>query len=101
MSTAGPSEGESVSSWIVRQVASHEGCSPDELSPPLYSSVEVDSLDTLCEFHIENASPLDISFAYLQYSIEIHVDRGSVSVSVRDQTASLGTDNRSSTTNVG
>lgn len=74
---------ESVSTQVVYQVAAHEGADPCSLEP-LYSVVDPEALDDLCDAHRETGTFSRITFEYLEYEVEIVVDGGSVHTSVTE-----------------
>ncbi|MEY7851462.1 HalOD1 output domain-containing protein [Natrarchaeobius sp. A-rgal3] len=74
---------------VVETVARKEGVSPTELSPPLFSVVDPDALDSLVQAGSDsNPEEVEIEFTYLDYVVQIRNDP-TVSISVRDGDASM------------
>lgn len=74
---------------VVEAVAQKEGVSPSELSPPLFSVVDPEALDTLVQEDADsNTSQVVIEFVYLNYVVQIR-NGPTVSISVQDEDASM------------
>ena len=73
---------EKPSQIIITLVAEREGISPVELTPPLYSVIDSEALDSL--FHspigVESQPPVCVDFTYNGYEIHVHSEDG-VSIS--------------------
>lgn len=81
MDPEAPPDVEPISVQIAYQVAAHEGRDPCDL-PPLYSEIDPEALDSLCE-HLRAAdSDNRISFEYLGYTIRIAIEDDEVLTSV-------------------
>lgn len=72
---------EQPSETIVRLIADHEGVSPVDISPPLYSAVDPDALDSLFGGRAsKDSEPAgSICFYYCGYEIEVESD-GEISI---------------------
>lgn len=87
MDVATSSSGEAVSSKkpsqaVVERVADLEGVSPTELTPPLYSAIDPEALDSLFSLST-NDTPQAINcicFSYNGYNVQIQND-GNISIS--------------------
>ncbi|RZV06048.1 hypothetical protein BDK88_4000 [Natrinema hispanicum] len=74
---------------VVEAVAWKEGVSPTELSPPLFSVIDPEALDTLVQEDADsNTSQVEIEFTYLDYVVQIRNDP-TVSISVQDGDKSM------------
>lgn len=69
----GPQSQEKPSQTIVKLIADLEGTPPTELSPPLYSAIDPEALDSL--FHppttTESQTRGHVCFSYLGYEIRV------------------------------
>jgi len=75
---------------VVEAVARKEGVPPSELSPPLFSVVDPDALDTLVRGDADsNADRVNVEFTYLDYVVRIRND-STVNVSARDGESPTG-----------
>jgi len=72
---------------VVEAVAQREGVSPGELSPPLFSVVDPESLDALAQRSEDaNGTSIEIAFTYLDYVVRVRASPTvSVSVETRDE----------------
>lgn len=68
---------------VVQAVAQQEGVSPGELSPPLFSVLDPDALDTLVR-GTSSATQVTVEFTYLGYVVRIENGQ-TVSISNRDE----------------
>ena len=70
---------------VIERIAELEGTDPIELTPPLYTAVDPDALDSL--FHSATADESNpggrVSFSYCGYDVTVRSD-GEVSVSETD-----------------
>lgn len=69
----GQQSSEKLSQTIVKLIADLEGTSPAELSPPLYSAIDPEALDSL--FHLptttESQTQGHVHFTYCEYKIHV------------------------------
>jgi hypothetical protein len=70
----------SVSEAVVEAIAEREGISPLEVTPPLYSVVDLEAVEEL--FH-QSSTTGTVSFEYAGYTVYVSAD-GTVSVTERD-----------------
>lgn len=60
-------DSDELSAHIIQKIADRENTNPEDLSPPLYSVIDPDSLDNL----FRNA-PASVTFEYLGYQVEVN-----------------------------
>ncbi|MCU4740767.1 hypothetical protein OB955_07515 [Halobacteria archaeon AArc-m2/3/4] len=89
-------EDDYVSTAVVEAVAEADGCSPLEMSPPLYSAIDPDALDQLFaasgasadpELRFDDSwTPTELSFTYAGYGVTVtSTSDGGVSVSLLEK----------------
>ncbi|WP_440769443.1 HalOD1 output domain-containing protein [Natronorubrum sp. DTA28] len=72
---------------VIEAVAQKKGVSPSELSPPLFSVVDPEALDTLVQEDADsNTSQVVVEFTYLNYVVQIR-NAPAVTISVQDEDA--------------
>lgn len=64
-----------LSTRVVEAIAECAGAEPDELSPPLYTAVDLDALDGLAR----RGTDVTVTFRYGEYAVDVRTD-GTVSV---------------------
>lgn len=78
----------SPSRTVVEAVAAREGVEPTDLSPPLYTAIDPDVLDTVFPTGRESEGTAKLVFEYLGYEVTVLPD-GSVRVA-NDEDESVG-----------
>lgn len=70
-----PPTADSISTRIVRSVATEKECEPENLDPPLYESVDPDALDALFRADSDDCSEgVRVVFTYCGYEVAVSSD---------------------------